>query len=152
MFLIYLSIFGISMVPIMELRGAIPFGMANGVDMWVRYLLAVVGSSVVIPIFIRFTQKILNFFRRFKTFKRFVEWVENKTVRKIDQVGKHKYLLAGLYAFAAIPLPGTGAWTGSMIAAFMNLRVRDAMPAIVLGNITAGLIMVLLSYVGIMLF
>ena len=142
----YLSVFFIAMVPVVELRGAIPFGVFSNIDIWVSYALAVAGSSVIIPIVIKFTKEIFTLLRKWKVTARFINWLEGKTVKKIDQVKKHKYVLWGLFVFVAIPLPGTGAWTGSMIAAFLQLRIREAMPAIVLGNIVAGAIMILLSY------
>ncbi len=147
MFLTYLAIFGIAMVPIIELRGAIPFGVANGVSFWLSFAIAVVGSSVIVPVVIKFAKVMLDLLRKIPLFGRFADWFERKTVKKADKVGKHRYLLWAIFAFVAIPLPGTGAWTGSAIAAFLGLRVREAAPYIVLGNITAGLIMVLLTFV-----
>ncbi len=132
-------VFLISMLPIIELRGAIPVGVALGVNSWELFGLAVLGNMLPIPFIIFFARPIVNFFLRTKLFRPVGQWLEEKVKKNSDKV--LKYEIWGLMLFVAIPLPGTGAWTGALVAALLDLRIKNAFPAIFLGVIIAGLIM-----------
>lgn len=133
------AVFIISMFPIVELRGAIPIGTALGVSPLLNYGIAIVGNMLPVPFILIFIKKVMELMGRTKTFKPIVSWLENKAMSKSDQI--HKYGKWGLFAFVAIPLPGTGAWTGSLIAALLGFKPKEAFPWILLGVICAGCIM-----------
>lgn len=141
-----LQTFLISMVPVIELRGAIPYGVARGLEFWQAIPVAIVGNLVPVPFIILFIKKIFSWMRRyFPKLDGFVSKLENRALSKTDTV--KKYAFWGLFLFVAIPLPGTGAWTGALIAAMLEMRVKDAFPAIALGVLTAGAIITFLTYV-----
>ena len=138
-----LLIMAISMVPVVELRGAIPVGFAMGMEWWKALFLCIIGNLIPVPFVVVYMKPLFNFFRKSRFFVGIIEWLEKRTMKKADTV--LKYSAIALYAFVAIPLPGTGAWTGAMIAAILGMRLKHAMPAITLGVITAGIIMCMLS-------
>lgn len=141
----------VSMIPIIELRGGIPFGVALGLPYYLAFPFAVVGNILPAPFIIVYIRKIFLLMRRYiPKLNGMVDKLEQKAHLKGQKVSKYKYL--GLWLFVAIPLPGTGAWTGSLAAAFLDMRLRKAFPAVVLGVITAGCIMLTLTHVGINLF
>lgn len=137
--------FLISMVPVIELRGAIPIGVAHGLSFWVAIGVSMIGNLVPVPFIIIFIRKIFAWLRTKSTWlNNLVTRLENHALKKIDTV--RKYTFWGLFLFVAIPLPGTGAWTGSLIAAMLDMRVKDAFPAIALGVFTAGVIVAFVTY------
>ena len=141
----------VSMIPIIELRGGIPFGVALGLPYYLAFPFAVVGNILPAPFIIVYIRKIFLMMRRYiPKLNGMVDKLEQKAHLKGQKVSKYKYL--GLWLFVAIPLPGTGAWTGSLAAAFLDMHLRKAFPAVVLGVITAGCIMLTLTHVGINLF
>ena len=134
-----------SMVPIIELRGAIPLGWATNTPWWLTYRLAVVGNMIPVPFIILFIRRILNWMAGKGGFlKKVSDWVMEHGQKKLEAY--KKYEVAGLYLFVAIPLPGTGAWTGALIAALLGMRLKHSVPTIFLGVLTAGLIMLLVSF------
>lgn len=134
----------ISMVPVIELRGGIPFGLAAGLDEKMALLMAVIGNSLIVPFVIVFARTLLRWLgSRSERLHHIADKYEKKAREHAKKI--EKYELLGLFILVAIPLPGTGAWTGSVVAALMNLRVKKAFPIIVLGVITAGLLMTFLS-------
>lgn len=134
-----------SMVPVVELRGGIPFGVALGLDLWESYLAAVIGNMIPVPFIIVFIRQIFGWMRiHLPKLGNLVDKLERKAHLKGKTVSKYKYL--GLFIFVAIPLPGTGAWTGALAAAFLNMRLRDALPAIFLGVLTAGVLISALTF------
>ncbi len=135
----YLYVFLISMVPIIELRGAIPIATALGLDPWVSYIIAIIGNIIPVPFILLFITPFCNLLKKTKLFRWFPEWLEKKVEKNEEKVTKYKNL--GLFLFVAIPLPGTGAWTGSLVAAFIGYRFRDAFLAVSGGVLTAGVIM-----------
>ena len=139
-----LWVFLISMVPIIELRGAIPVGAVMELPFWLNYILCVVGNFLPVPFILLFIRKILNWMKTVKRLDKIALWVEEKAQKHSAKVMKGVAL--GLFLFVAIPLPGTGAWTGSLVAALFDMRMRYALPAIFLGVCVAGLIMTLGSY------
>ena len=129
----------ISMVPIVELRGALPIAYASGIPIVLSYLLTVIGNCIPIPFLIIFGKRVLDWFASFEKF--------GKPFRKIIEVGESKAakinpnaLFWGLFAFVAVPLPGTGAWTGCLISMLLGLDLKKAFPPIALGVVTSGLI------------
>ena len=133
-----------SMVPVIELRGALPAGVAMGLDPWVAFAVSVVGNMVPVPFIILFIRKILDWMKRFEKFRRLVEKIENKAKKHEDRIVKYEAL--GLFLLVAVPLPGTGAWTGSLVAALFDLRLKSAVPVIFAGVVTAGLVVLFVTY------
>ncbi len=141
----------IAMVPVIELRGAIPFAVGAGLPVWASITAAIIGNMIPIPFIIVFIRRIFAFIRlRNRHMDKFVAWCENKAAKNSKLV--YRYELLGLMVFVAIPLPGTGAWTGALIAALMDIRLKSAVPVIFLGVVIAGVIMCILSYGVKMLF
>lgn len=141
----------VSMIPIIELRGGIPFGVALGLPYWLAFPAAVIGNVIPAPFIIVYIRRIFAWMRRhLPHLNSMVDKLEEKAHLKGQKVRRYQYL--GLWIFVAIPLPGTGAWTGSLVAAFLNMRLKQALPAVVLGVMTAGCIMTALTHVGINLF
>lgn len=141
----------VSMIPIIELRGGLPFGVALGLPYYLAFPAAVVGNIIPTPFIIVYIRRIFMLMRRYLPWLNgLVDKLEQKAHLKGKKVRKYQYL--GLWLFVAIPLPGTGAWTGSLAAAFLDMRLKRAMPAVVLGVLTAGCIMLALTHVGVNLF
>lgn len=135
----------VSMVPVLELRGGIPFGIALGLDPWASFFASVIGNLIPIPFIILFIRRILSWMRQWGGYAaRFSEWLERHAINRSEQV--RKYQLLGLCLFVAIPLPGTGAWTGALIAALLNIRLKSAFPTIGIGVLMAGFLILGLTY------
>lgn len=135
-----LLIFLVSMLPIIELRGAIPLGVFLNMNPWVLLTLALLGNMLPVPFIILCARPVVNFFLKTRLLRPLGNWLEEK-VRKNSHKVK-KYEAWGLFLFVAIPLPGTGAWTGALLAALMDMRLKTALPSILLGVVVAGLIMI----------
>ncbi len=134
-----------SMIPVFELRGAIPFGCAQGLPALEVYIAAALGNILPVPFIILFIRKIFELIRRWWPWlDGMVTRLEKRAMRKADLI--HKYELLGLALFVAVPLPGTGAWTGALIAALLDLRLKRAVPAIFAGVLVAGVVLTVLSY------
>ena len=141
----------VSMLPVIELRGGLPFGVALGLPYYLAFPAAVIGNLIPAPIIIIYIRRIFELMRKQLPWLNFlVDKLERKAHLKGKKVQKYQYV--GLWLFVAIPLPGTGAWTASMAAAFLGMRLKKAMPAIVMGVLSAGCIMLALTHVGINLF
>ncbi|WP_347565977.1 small multi-drug export protein [Pseudoflavonifractor sp. SW1122] len=135
----------VSMIPVVELRGGIPFGVAAGLPVWAAYLAAVIGNLIPVPFIVVYIRRIFMFMRQhMPRLNSVVDKMEQKAHLKSAAVLKYQYL--GLAIFVAIPLPGTGAWTGALVAAFLDMRLKKAMPSIAGGVLSAGLIISILSY------
>ena len=138
-------ILAISMVPVIELRGAIPVGVGLGVPFWAVFVTALIGNLFPIPILILFTTRIFAWLRKKSAFlERLVSRLERKAESKEDVL--KKYELLGLVILVAIPLPGTGAWTGALVSAVFGIDLKHAMPAIALGVLIAGIIVSVITY------
>lgn len=138
-----LIIFLVSMMPILELRGGILAASLLGVD-WLRAMtICFVGTILPIPFILLFIRQILEWLKNTR-FVKLVHRIEAKAEQKSKSIEKYKTF--GLFLFVAIPLPGTGAWTGALVAALLNMRFKHAMLSITLGTSTADVIMVVLSY------
>ena len=142
----------VSMLPIVELRGGIPFGVAGlGLPYNLAFLAAVLGSAIPAPFIIVYIRRVFQWLRRrLPRFDGVVDRLERKAHLKGRRVSRYKGL--GLYLFVAIPLPGTGVWMGSLAAAFLDMPLRKALPSIALGVVTAGLIMTGLTAMGVNMF
>lgn len=135
----------VSMVPVVELRGGIPFGVAAGLPVWAAYLAAVIGNIIPVPFIIVYIRRIFQWMRqKLPRFNGVVDQLEQKAHLKGKMVAKYKYL--GLAIFVAIPLPGTGAWTGALAAAFLDMPLRSAIPSIVAGVLVAGIAISILTF------
>jgi len=141
-------VFLFAIVPIFELRGAIPVAEILGVNIaiWKIYLIAVIGNMIpVLPILL-LLEPVSNFLsERSKIFNRFFEWIFNRTKRRVESKIK-KYGALGLIIFVAIPLPVTGAWTGCIAAFLFGIRLRYAFPAILAGVMIAGIVVSIVTY------
>lgn len=141
----------VSMIPVIELRGGIPFGIALGLPYPAAFAAAVIGNILPAPFILVYIRRVFQWLRaRFPRLDGMVDALERKAHLKGDKVNRYKYV--GLLLFVAIPLPGTGAWTGALAAAFLDMPLRKAMPSILLGVILAGCIMTGLTHLGINLF
>ena len=139
-----LCVFFCSMIPIIELRGAIPLGAALKLPWWQNYMIAIVGNYLPVPFILLFIRKILELMKKVKGLCKVALWLEKKADKNKEKI--EKYSFWGLFAFVAIPLPGTGAWTGSLVAALIHMRFPKAMLAVLCGILTAGVLMTLISY------
>ncbi|WP_243112598.1 COG2426 family protein [Caproiciproducens sp. NJN-50] len=138
-----LLVFLISLLPLLELRGGILAAGLLHVGMVKAFLLCLAGTLLPVPFILLFFRKILEWLRN-TGFVRLVRRLEDKMNRKSKQIEKYKTF--GLLLFVAVPLPGTGAWTGSAAAALMGMRFRDALLSVALGCVVADAIMCLLAY------
>ena len=138
-------VFIVSMLPVVELRGGIPFGVAAGLPVWMAYLAAVIGNIIPAPFIIVYIRRIFQWMRRkMPRFNGVIDKLEQKAHLKGKKVNKYKYL--GLAIFVAIPLPGTGAWTGALAAAFLDMPLRKAMPSVIIGVLVAGIAISMLTF------
>lgn len=135
-----LAVFFIAMIPLIECRGAIPFGMlVLNLPLWEVLPIAIVGNILPVPFILLLIRPVINWLKKTKVFHPLAEWIEKKGEKKKDKVTK--YSKWGLFLFVAIPIPGTGAWTGALVAALLNMRVRSAFFTILFGMICAALLM-----------
>lgn len=135
----------VSMVPVVELRGGIPFGVAAGLPLWAALAASIIGNLIPVPFIIVYIRRVFQWMRlRLPGLNRLVDRLERKAHLKGATVTKYKYL--GLAVLVAIPLPGTGAWTGALAAAFLDMPLRKAVPAIVAGVVTAGAAVSVLTF------
>ena len=182
----YVIVFLISMIPVVELRGAIPYAAASGLPFGWAYALSVFGNLLPVPFILWFIPALFSFMRRHHILVGLVDWLERKAQKGAKKIEKRQaraesepspeaevggdaapetaasasdgplpanggkavgtLAFLGLFLFVAVPLPGTGAWTGSLVAAVFGMKKRRALPAVVLGVLTAGVIMTLASY------
>lgn len=133
-----------AMLPILEIRGAIPVGVASGLDPWFAFAVGFVGNMLPIPILILLTRKVIEWLKKHNMLVKFTAWLENKGSKGAQKV--QRYSFWGLFILVAIPLPGTGAWTGALVASLLDMRLKRALPAIAMGVAVAGLIVLLVTY------
>ena len=156
-----LIVFLCSMIPIIELRGAIPLGAGisevewiseifnissgDSLPWWLNYIICVIGNMLPVPFILLFIKSNLNWMKRGpKLFAKIAAWLENKANKHSAKFQKSESV--ALMLFVGIPLPGTGAWTGSLIAALFGIRMKYSLPSIFAGVLLAGAIMTLASY------
>lgn len=139
-----LIVFVISMVPILELRGGLLAASVLQIPIVKAITLCVIGNIIPVPFILLLITPIFNWLKQTKTFRPFVEKLENRAMGRSEQIEKYEFW--GLVLFVGIPLPGTGAWTGSLIASLLGVKFKKAFPAIIVGIILATVIMSILSY------
>ncbi len=129
-----------SMLPVVELRGAIPVGMALGLTTSYSTILSFIGSMIPVPFILFGIRPVFELLRKTKLFRGIVDKLTTKSLNKGAKIQKTG--VVALFIFVAIPLPGTGVWSGSLIAALLDIRFKYAFPAILIGNLIAGLIII----------
>ena len=139
-----LSTLVIAAVPVVELRGAIPWAYAQGLSWSVAMVAAIVGNMLPVPFILLFIRKIFLWMKDRSRLAGVVYRLEKRALAKAESV--YKYQLIGLCILVAIPLPGTGAWTGALIAALLDLRLRTAIPAIGIGVVVAAVLVSGMTY------
>lgn len=140
-----LSVFIVSMMPIFELRGAIPLGVTLGMTPLNAAIIAVIGNCLIVPILLLIITPLFTHFKKLKALRGFVNRYEDRAAKKIGHY--RQYRLLGLFLLVAIPLPMTGAYTGCVAAVITNVSFKKACAAIISGVITAGVIVYILSYI-----
>ncbi len=127
----------ISMFPFVELRGAIPIGVSLGLNVWTAMLISIIANLIPVPFIILFIRRIFDWLStKSGWWKKVIDKRSEKTLRYKDRL--YKSVLVGLAVFVAIPLPGTGAWSGALLAALLDIRLKSAFPAISVGVVVAG--------------
>ncbi|HIT54157.1 MAG TPA: small multi-drug export protein [Candidatus Fimivicinus intestinavium] len=139
-----LIVFIVSLFPVLELRGGMIVAKLLDVPFLSAFIISFIGNMVPIPFILLFIKKIFAWLRRFPRWSRIIDKLEARSMNKSDKIEKYKEW--GLLIFVAIPLPGTGGWTGSLIAALLDLRIKKSLPIIALGVLVAGIIMSLVVY------
>ncbi len=140
----YLYLFLVAMLPIAELRGAIPLGIYWGLSPILVFIIAIIGNMVPVPLILLFLEGIEKYLRKSEKMARALDWLFERTYKKADEkVRRWEYL--ALILFVAIPLPGTGAWTGSLIAYLFKFDIKKSMLSIFAGVLIAGLIVLIAS-------
>lgn len=134
-----------AMAPVVELRGAIPFGHnVLGLNIWLAAAASVIGNLIPVPFLIIYVRRLFAFLRKkLPRLNALVDRLERKAEGKWEKVNRYGFW--GLCVLVAIPLPGTGAWTGAMVAGCMDMRLKKALPAIALGVLIAGVIVTFLT-------
>lgn len=139
-----ITIFLVSLLPILELRGGMIAARLLGVPFLRAFAICFLGNMVPIPFILLFIKKIFQFLRRYPFFQKIIVRLEAKTEKNKDKILRYKSW--GLLIFVAIPLPGTGGWTGALMAALLDIPTKRALPIITLGVFIAGLIMSFFTY------
>jgi len=140
----YLITFFISMVPIVELRGAIPVAESMGLNIFLYYPIAIIGNMLPVPVIYLFARKVLEWGKDKKIIGKFFTWCIEKGEKggqKLKQTAGNRGLFWALLIFVGIPLPGTGAWTGTLAASFLKIDFKTSIAAVTLGVLLAGIIM-----------
>ena len=139
----YIKLMFLSMVPVIELRGAIPLGIAMELNSVYVYISCLIGSSIVaVPIVLVFRQ-VIDYLRHRKYFNKVIRWVDAKIEGRAKKLKAASIL--GLIIFVGVPLPTTGSWSGSALASIFKMRIKDALLGIFIGNAIAGAIMLTVS-------
>ncbi len=139
-----LTIFVISLLPILELRGGMIAAALLGVPFGKAFLICLVGNLLPIPFILWLIRPFFNWLKTTRHLKKVADWLERKTEKNKEKVLKYEVL--GLLLFVAIPLPGTGGWTGALVAAMLDMPMKKSLPTIVLGVLIAGFIMSAITY------
>ncbi|MBQ8550537.1 MAG: small multi-drug export protein [Clostridia bacterium] len=133
------------MLPILELRGGLIAAAILDVNWFIAFPICVIGNMLFIPFVLLFIKKVFRFLKRFEKIGKWVVKLEERAHNKSKKIEKNKMI--GLFSFVAIPLPGTGAWTGALVADVLGVRIKHSLPIITVGVIVAGLIISFISYV-----
>ena len=150
LFIKYILTGFVGMLPIIELRGAIPVGVFTfHLSYLESFICSFIGNIIPVYFIVKFIRPLFDFFGRWKIFKIVIDWATEKATKHIQTNEKLQNAVSvGLFLFVAIPLPGTGAWVGSLIANFLNLPPKKAIPPIILGVLTAGIIVLSITAVA----
>lgn len=136
--------FLVSLLPVLELRGGLIAAKLMDIDFIKAFIICYIGNMLPIPFILIFIRKIFNLLKKNKKIEKVLTKLEARSIRKADKVVK--YRLWGLFIFVAIPLPGTGAWTGALIADLFDIRIKHSLPTIAIGVLVAGIIVSCVSY------
>lgn len=137
----------VGILPIIELRGAIPVGVFTfHLSYLESFICSFIGNIIPVYFIVKYIRPLFDFFGRWKIFKVIIDWATEKATKHIQENKKLQTAVSvGLFLFVAIPLPGTGAWVGSLIANFLDLPPKKAIPPIIVGVLTAGIIVLSLT-------
>ena len=143
------GVFLCSMIPIVELRGAIPMGFILGLPWWKTLIISIIGNLLPVPFILLFIRAVIQWMSKSKVklFNKIANWLLAKVDKNKDKI--QKYAFWGVAAFVAIPLPATGAWTGSLVAAMIDLKFWKAFLSAVIGVVVAGIVVTLIAYGGV---
>ena len=136
--------FFVSLLPVLELRGGLIAAKLMEIDFFKAFIICYIGNMLPIPFILLFIRKIFTLLKKIKSVEKMIDKLEARSIRKADKI--EKYRLWGLLLFVAIPLPGTGAWTGALIADLFDIRIKHSLPVIAVGVLIAGIIISALSY------
>lgn len=136
--------FFISMIPVIELRGSIPYCAGVGIPWYIAIVVAIIGNLLPVPFILLFVRKVFDWMRKYPKLNKIVVFCENKFAKKAEKAGNTAFWT--LVGFIAIPLPGTGAWTGSGIAAICEVPFKKALLAAIIGVVIAAVIVTLIAY------
>ncbi len=139
-------VFFCSLLPIIELRGAIPLGAGFGLPWWQTFFIAIIGNMLPVPVILLFVKKVLTWMSTCRV--KFFNKISNKLFEKAEKNREkiEKYAFWGLAVFVAIPLPGTGAWTGALVASLFDMKFWRSVLSTLIGVLGAGVVMTLVSY------
>lgn len=137
-------VFIISMCPILELRGGLIAASLLNMDPIISYIICIIGNMLPVPFILWFMAKILEYMRSSKYFKGIATWLDKKAEKNKHQIEKYGYM--GLVLFVGIPLPGTGAWTGCLVASVLEMDRKKSFISVLLGVFIASVIMMLISF------
>lgn len=143
MFYAGLQVFFFSMLPIVELKGGILWGVAQNLPHTLTFILALIGSSLPVPIILYFFTPLMDTLHQTPVFRNLASFIDNRMHKKSAKMLQSRFFYFALFLFVAIPLPGTGVWSGSAIASFLNLSIKKSLLPIILGNAVAGCAMLL---------
>jgi uncharacterized membrane protein len=136
--------FLISLAPLLESRASIPYGMVWGIPWYIVFPVSIIGNFIPVPFIIVFIKKIFAWFKAHTKLGKWIEKIEARAIKKSAKV--LKYRTWGMFIFCALPIPGTGAWMGSLIAALLNMRLKQALPSILGGVFVCAVIITLAAY------
>ncbi len=133
----------ISMAPVIEIRGGVPYGVGFGLSYWEALFASFIGNMIPVPFILLFLRRIFSWLKTYEKTAPVIERLEIRAHLKGEKVNKYRNL--GLFLLVAVPLPGTGAWTGALVASIFDIRIKKAIPIIGAGVLTAGVIMLLIT-------
>lgn len=133
-----------AMLPVVELRGAIPLGISLGLSPIHSTIISIIGNAAIVPLLLILLHPIMNYFEKTVLFSKTIGWVKTRSMKKANII--KKYRLLGLFLFVAIPIPTTGAWTASIVASLLKIDFKNSVLTIWSGIITAGLVVYLISH------
>ena len=143
----YLITFFLGMCPIIEIRGAIPVGVDLGLSYFESFVVGFIGNIIPIYFIVKHIGVIFDILGKIKIFKKIIDWASNRAIKKIEESEKlQNFTALGLYLFVAIPLPGTGAWTGTLAASMLKLDFKKTVISVLGGVLLAGIIMLIISF------